>query len=354
MKTFSYQHCWSHGKHFKTRLRVAKSSKSGQNRSTHVKRDTRDSALRPVPAERSSCSVVLPAFDEEQGLLATLEGVRSALKGRTYEIVVVDDGSTDATPRILAACTDVTVVRHQENRGYGAALKAGIRVARYPLVVVMDADGTYPVVAIPALVDRCGSADMVVGARLGQHVYSTFPRNAAKWCFRQFAQWITGTTIPDLNSGLRVFHRPVAELCWGLLPDGFSFTTTITVASIMERLVVCFETVDYMPRLGRSKVRPLRDTARIARQLLRLGLRFAPLRTAAAIALPVLVVSVGLSTYHLAQLGRITPGDLAWWVASLVTLAIGVGAEQRVRRRSVAAAGLAHGGDQEPLRTART
>ncbi len=322
-------------------IRVAKLFGSRQNRRTHVKGDSPDPLVRPVSSERSAFSVVLPAFDEEQGLLATLGGLRSVLAGRTYEIVVVDDGSTDATPRILGACRDVTVVRHDENRGYGAALKAGIRVARHPLVVVMDADGTYPVAAIPALVDRCASADMVVGARIGQHVDSAMARNAAKWCFRQFAQWITGATIPDLNSGLRVFHRTVAERFLELLPDGFSFTTTITVASILERLVVCFATVDYMPRIGRSKVRPFRDTTRIARQLFWLALRFAPLRTAIAVALPLSGASLAVSAYHLVQRGHLTPGDLAWLAGSVVIVAAGIGAEQRVRRRrGLAAADL--------------
>jgi hypothetical protein len=303
-------------------------------------RELRHARLADIPeqahaSERSGFSVVVPAFDEEQGLLATLDGLRSVLQhsGQTYEIVVVDDGSTDATRRLLAACTDVTVVRHAENRGYGAALKAGIKVARHPLVVVMDADGTYAAAAIPALVARCAVADMVVGARVGRNVHSTPARSAAKWCFRQFAQWITGTPIPDLNSGLRVFHRAVAERFMALLPDGFSFTTTITVTSILERLVVGFEPVDYMPRIGRSKVRPVRDTLRIGRQLVWLGLRFAPLRTSVLVALPLFVASVGLSAYHLFELGHVTPTDVVWLTASLLALAAGVGAEQLVRRR---------------------
>jgi glycosyltransferase involved in cell wall biosynthesis len=255
----------------------------------------------------------------------------------TYEIVVVDDGSTDGTAALLATRSDVTVVRHSENRGYGAALKAGIHAARHPLVVVMDADGTYPVAAIPQLVDRCRTADMAVGARLGPRVQSTPARSAAKWAFRQFAQWITGSRIPDLNSGLRVFHRTVAERFLDALPDGFSFTTTITVASILERLVVCFEIVDYMPRIGRSKVRPARDTLRIARQLLWLGLRFAPLRTALAIAAPLFLAGAASSAYHLLRHGHVVAWDFIWPAAGLLLLAGGARAEQRVRRRRVLA-----------------
>jgi glycosyltransferase involved in cell wall biosynthesis len=288
-----------------------------------------------IVSERSALSVVVPAYDEEKGLLATLAGLREVLSrsGWQYEIVVVNDGSRDATPHILSACTDVTVVHHRENRGYGAALKTGIATARHPLVLVIDADGTYAAAAVPALIDRCATADMVVGARIGPHVHSTPARGAAKWCFRQFAQWITGTPIPDLNSGLRVFDSAVAARFADLLPDGFSFTTTITVAAILERLVVQFEPVDYLPRIGRSKIRPVRDTLRIARHLLWLGLRLAPFRTAVVIALPLFVASLGSSFSHLVRLGRITLADMALLVAGSLVLGSGIRAELGVRRR---------------------
>jgi glycosyltransferase involved in cell wall biosynthesis len=280
-------------------------------------------------------SVVVPVFDEEHGLRAVLDALRAALQaaGRDHEIVVVDDGSTDATAQILSGCTDITVIRHPENRGYGAALKSGIRAARHPLVAVIDADGTYPVAALAGLVDRCTTADMVVGARTGKHVQAAPARNVVKWCFRQFAQWTTGASIPDLNSGLRVFKRDLAERFMALFPDGFSFTTTITVASMAERLVVRFEPVDYMPRIGKSKVRPLRDTFRIARQVLWLGWRAAPLRTLAAVLCPLLAIGIVSSAYHLAALGHVTRGDVAACVGYAVGLAVGLWAERRARRR---------------------
>lgn len=280
-------------------------------------------------------SVVVPIFDEEPGLSATLEALRTALRasGRTYEIVAVDDGSTDGTAGILAAYADVTVIRHNENRGYGAALKTGIVGARHPLIVVIDADGTYPIAAIPRLLEGCATADMVVGARIGRNVQSAPARSMAKWCFRQFAQWVTGAAIPDLNSGLRAFRRGVAERFMPLFPDGFSFTTTITVASLAEGLDVRFEAVDYLPRIGKSKVRPLRDTARITRQLLFLGMRLAPLRTSAALLLPPLAVGLASSAYHLSLVGGLSVADVVLLAVSTSGMALGAIAEQRVRRR---------------------
>lgn len=287
-----------------------------------------------TPGEGVPFSVVLPALDEEHGLVTTLAAVRAALAecGHPHELIVVDDGSTDGTARVLAACDDVTVVRHERTRGYGAALKSGIRAARHPLVVVMDADGTYAAAAIPALIARCAGAEMVVGARIGANVHATPLRSAVKWCFRQFAQWITQTRIPDLNSGLRVFRRALAERCMDLLPDGFSFTTTITVASLVERRPVHFEPVDYLPRIGRSKVRPLRDTYRIGRQLLWLGLRLAPLRTSAALATPLVVISAGSVCYDVLRLGAPAPDTLGWLAGGIAVLGIGVRAEHRLRR----------------------
>jgi glycosyltransferase involved in cell wall biosynthesis len=302
--------------------------------------------MRPLEAgpaaEQAAFSVVLPAFDEERGLHATLEELRVALAGvgRTFEIVVVDDGSTDATPDVLASHEGVRVVRHATTRGYGAALKSGIRAAAHPLVVVMDADGTYPASAIPVLVDACRTAHMVVGARRGA-MHSGIARGAVKWCFRQFAQWITGAAIPDLNSGLRAFQRGVAERFAAVLPDGFSFTTTITVSSLLEGLTVRFEPVDYRPRIGRSKIRPVRDTLRIGRQLARLGVVLSPFRTSVAAALVLAAAFAATSTWELFEQGRIPAFAFAWLVASTAALAAGLAAELRVRRRRPVTAELA-------------
>lgn len=296
-------------------------------------------SLRDAPehgvAADGAFSIVLPALDEEQGLAATLTAIQSVLQssGRRYEVIVVNDGSTDRTPQLLSERSDVRVVDHAVTRGYGATLKTGIQAARYPLILIMDADGTYPAPAIPVLVDRCAAADMVVGARLGRTVHATAARAIAKWCFRQAAQWITWTRIPDLNSGLRVFHRAVAERFMELLPDGFSFTTTITVASILEGAIVGFEIVDYMPRIGKSKVRPLRDTLRIARQLLRLGVRLAPFRTSVLLALPFLGAASVLAVHDLAAAAPPTAAGLTLAAVGLLAVGFGWVAEQRVRRR---------------------
>jgi hypothetical protein len=173
---------------------------------------------------------------------------------------------------------------------------------------------------------------VIVGARTGRNAHDSWPRALVKETFRVFAQSITGASIPDLNSGLRAFRRELAERYFDLLPDGFSFTTTITVAAIADGLAVRFTAIEYLPRIGRSKVRPIPDTLRIGRQLLRLGIRFAPLRTAAWVAATCAVMFVLSAAWHAATSGP-TFADVGYLVAAGTVLALGAYGEGRVRRR---------------------
>ncbi|MGF1676579.1 MAG: glycosyltransferase family 2 protein [Rivularia sp. (in: cyanobacteria)] len=224
--------------------------------------------------------MILPVYNEEDGINATLDQLQETLKDIdcTYEIIAINDGSTDNSSKVLNARTDITVIQHRRNRGYGAALKTGIRHAQYPLIVITDADGTYPNERIPELVALARQADMVVGARIGANVsYSTI-RKIPKWFLVRFAQWMTGCKIPDLNSGLRVFRKSVVERFLKILPDTFSFTTTITVAMLSNNYIVHYEPIDFHHRVGKSKIKPIRDTLRFVQLILRTGMYFAPLR----------------------------------------------------------------------------
>ncbi|WP_448562117.1 glycosyltransferase family 2 protein [Trichothermofontia sp.] len=234
----------------------------------------------PPQLSLSAFSVVIPVFNEEEGITTTLDRLQKQLKGVPcpYEIVVVNDGSTDRSGLILRDRTDIRLVEHGTNLGYGAALKTGIRVTQHPLVVITDADGTYPNDRIPDLVAAAAQADMVVGARIGSHSKYPTIRKIPKWFLVQFAQWLTKTKIPDLNSGLRVFRKSVVERFLSILPDTFSFTTTITIALLTNRYIVRYVPIDYYPRLGKSKIKPIRDTLRFIQLILRTGIYFAPLR----------------------------------------------------------------------------
>lgn len=225
-------------------------------------------------------SLVLPSYNEERGITTTLDHLQQSLEaaGCEYEIIVVDDGSTDRTNEILRARNDIRLIEHGSNRGYGAALKTGIRHAHYPLIVITDADGTYPNEQIPQLVALSRQADMVVGARIGANVRYSKLRKIPKWFLVHFAQWVSKHRIPDLNSGLRVFHKTGVERFLNILPDSFSFTTTITVAMLSNSYVVHYVPIDYHHRFGKSKIKPIRDTLSFVQLILRTGVYFAPLR----------------------------------------------------------------------------
>ena len=228
-------------------------------------------------------SVVIPCYNEEGAIEETVDELRRTIPDtRPYEIVVVNDGSTDRTQEILdkivARDDGLRCVIHEGNRGYGAALKSGIRQARADLIVITDADGTYPNARIPDLVDACTDYDMVVGSRTGSDVTYSKIRAIAKIFLKAWASWIAGQNIPDINSGMRVFRKAVAESYFGILPNSFSFTTTITLAMLTNYRPVLYVPIDYHARVGQSKIKPIRDTLRFTMLILRTGTYFAPIR----------------------------------------------------------------------------
>jgi glycosyltransferase involved in cell wall biosynthesis len=203
-------------------------------------------------------TIVIPAYNEEDGIGPGIEAVKQALAASDwrYEIVVVDDGSSDRT----AQCAEehgAQVIRLGANNGYGAALKAGIARAQFAWVAIIDADCTYPANELPRMLEQVPEHDMVVAARTGTDVREPFARRPAKWALRKLAGALTGRTIPDLNSGMRVIRKAVVDEFAALLPSGFSFTTTITLAMISRGYAVAYLPINYYKRVGRSKIKPL-------------------------------------------------------------------------------------------------
>jgi len=231
----------------------------------------------PTRLERA-VSVVIPAFNEGPHVAQQVREVDAVMRqsGWTYEILVVDDGSTDDTAA-QADATGVRVLRRAKNRGYGAALKLGVHRARYDCILITDADGTYPSEAIPRLLAEAEQNAMVVGARIGDSVQVPLLRRPAKAFIRRLASYLSGERIPDLNSGLRVMRRDLVQRYAHLLPDGFSFTTTITLASICNGHPVSYLPIDYHARLGSSKIRP-RHAYDFALLVLRVMVYFNPLK----------------------------------------------------------------------------
>jgi glycosyltransferase involved in cell wall biosynthesis len=226
----------------------------------------------------SKISIIVPAYNEVKGIKSVLDGLLSLDKG--YEIIVVDDGSGDDTAEVVKPFSNVRLIRHEYNLGYGAALKTGIRSATGDIIIITDADGTYPYNQIPVLADIINDSNcaMVVGARNKKNVKIPLVRRPAKWCLNRLANYLSGIRIPDLNSGLRAMRRPVVEKFFHLLPDGFSLTTTITLAMLTNGYSVKYISIDYFKREGKSKIHPIKDTLNFIQLIIRTVLYFNPLR----------------------------------------------------------------------------
>jgi glycosyltransferase involved in cell wall biosynthesis len=203
----------------------------------------------------TSLAIIIPAFNEVAGIEATLTRVQHALANLKYpsEVIVVDDGSRDGTGE-AAARQGARVISHAANRGYGAALKTGILATEAPLVAIMDADGSYDADALPRLSAKLATADMVVGHRVRSRDVPWI-RRAGKWVLNRFAGLLMGRRVPDLNSGQRVIKRDVLLRYLHLMPDGFSFTSTITLALLANGHAVTYEPIHYVQRAGHPKVR---------------------------------------------------------------------------------------------------
>jgi glycosyltransferase involved in cell wall biosynthesis len=252
---------------------------------------------------------VIPAFNEAQAIGPTLEQIQIVMSeaGLEAEIIVVDDGSTDGTADEVIRHQGVRLIQHAYNKGYGAALKTGIRQAQYNTIVILDADGTYPAQIIPLLASEVGPCDMAIAARTGSEVHVPLSRRPAKWALNRLANYLSGLEIPDLNSGMRAFKRDVVMNYFRLLPSGFSFTTTLTLALLTNDYNVVNIPIDYYPRTGQSKIHPVRDTINFFSLVVRVILSFRPLRVFVPLALVFGVLSlikiiydINVYNFHLA------------------------------------------------------
>ncbi len=246
----------------------------------------------------TAVSLIIPAYNEADGIENVLDQIEIALKstGADYEIIVVNDGSTDRTGEILKE-KPVRLIEHSVYHGFGASLKDGLAEAKHEFVMIIDADGTYPEDAIPLLLEEADRYDMVVGSRTGQAVAIPPHRRFPKWLIKKLADYLVGMKIPDLNSGLRVFRKSVALKFLGLLPDGFSFTTTITLALLSNDYRVHYLPIDYHKRRGVSKFRPLQDTFNLISLVLRTSLYFNPLKIFVPFSLLLFALAIAVFLY---------------------------------------------------------
>jgi len=277
-------------------------------------------------------SVIIPAYNEENSIADTIIQISKVLSDVAFEIIVVDDGSSDNTAKI-ALEHDCHVLKHTQNRGYGASLKSGIRLSRSEYIAITDADGTYPNEMIPELMESIPEYDMVVGARTGANTHIPLIRRPAKWVLGLLANYLTGTKIPDLNSGLRVFKKELPEKYWGIFPNGFSFTTTITMASLCNNYLVKYIPIDYYKREGKSKIRPIADTIGFFSLVMRTILYFNPLKIFLPLSILIFLFGIGVMFYTAFVLGRVMDiSVIVILLSSMQILAIGMIADVVVKR----------------------
>lgn len=280
-------------------------------------------------------TVLVPAYNEARSVPGVVADIQAALRSCAFpwEILLVDDGSSDETWRV-ATELGVTVVRHDTNLGYGASLKTGIRRARHELIVITDADGTYPASRLLDLVDAMRDVDMAVGARTGERVHIPALRKPMKWILRNLAEFLAGVQIPDLNSGLRCFRKTAVGDYLHLLPNGFSFTTTLTLAYHSDSRLVRYLPVDYEKRIGKSKIRPFRDSYNFLLLILRTIMYFDPMRIFMPPALIALGITVTMLIYEIFWLRNLAEKSVVWLMITILLFGIALLGDLIAKRRS--------------------
>ena len=299
----------------------------------------------PFRGERApvDVTVVLPCYNEQDHVLDELERITKALDNSplSYELLAIDDKSTDGTLAVLRDALHrfphMRLMPFRRNGGSGTARRIGTAEAAGRIVVWTDADMTYPNERIPEFVQYLHDhpdVDQVVGARTSEQGTHKFLRVPAKWVIRRFAEFLSGTRIPDLNSGLRAFRRELSLPYLRLLPPGFSCVTTITLSFLSNQHTVDYLPIDYAQRAGTSKFHFVRDAYRYILQVLRMVMYFNPLKVLMPLALTLLAIGFVKGTTDLFRYDlRITTNATLLFVTGLIIAAVGLLADLIVRSR---------------------
>lgn len=269
-------------------------------------------------------TIVIPAFNEADTVAQTVGELRRLYPA--HELLVVDDGSTDDTGG-LAREAGARVLRNAVNRGYGASLKQGMRKARGSIVVFIDADGQHDCRDVARLVEHLDDNDMVIGARTGKA--TTTQRKPGKWLLSVVAQHLVGQRIPDINSGLRAFRREEALRYLAILPNGFSLTTTLTLAMLKDGYAVHFVPITIQPRGGgRSTVKYFRDGMKTLLLILRAIMLFNPLKIFAPLSALLFLFGLAYTVATLVAEQNISDAGMLLLLSGLGALALGLLADQ--------------------------
>lgn len=226
-------------------------------------------------------SIIIPAYNEEKAIEKTInrcKNILSKFSGES-EIIVVDDCSSDKTRNIASNITDIKVILHPHNIGYGRSLKDGILKATNDTLIITDADGSYPIEEIPNLYKEYNKGfDMVVGARKGKHYRESFAKMIFRKILKSLVEFTAGRKIPDINSGLRIFSKKEVLIYFDTLCDTFSFTTSLTLAFMMTGKYVKYIPIAYHERIGKTKVKIFKDSTRTLQFIIEAILYYNPIK----------------------------------------------------------------------------
>lgn len=271
-------------------------------------------------------SIILPAKNEAEGLKRTLPGLREAYPGA--EIIVVNDGSTDATAEI-AARLGAKVVGSPYSMGNGAAIKRGTRAAHGAVLVFMDADGQHSAEHIGQLLAKLDEGyDMVVGARDGSG-QANFHRGLANAFYNRLASHMTGHKIEDLTSGFRAVRADKFREFLHLLPNGFSYPTTSTMAFFRSAYSVAYVPIPVARRVGNgSHIRPIKDGIRFLLIIFKIATLYSPMKLFGPISMTFLALGLGYYAYTFATMHRLTNMSTLLFSAAVIIFLIGLISEQ--------------------------
>jgi glycosyltransferase involved in cell wall biosynthesis len=276
-------------------------------------------------AELFQTSIVIPVFNEAENLAALLAKIK-ALNLPGTEIVVVDDGSTDNSANV-AVQAGATVIRHPYNIGNGAAIKSGIRAARGQRLVFMDGDGQHKPEDIPRLLSESKNYHMVVGAR-SKGSKLRFHRNVANLIYNILASYVTQFRVKDLTSGFRVLERLDALRFIDLLPNTFSYPTTLTLAFLRSGLTVKYLPIQTLYRSGNSKISLITDGVRFLLIITKIATLFSPFRVFLPVSSFFFILGMGNYVYTYIAYGRLTNMSVFMWTAAVIIFMLGLVSEQ--------------------------
>lgn len=272
-----------------------------------------------------SVSIVIPARNEATSLAALLPEVLQQVPAA--EIIVVDDGSSDETASVAAAA-GARVISHPYPMGNGAAIKTGARAACGKVIVFMDGDGQHRAEDIPRLLEKLEAGyDMAVGARVWDS-HAGVHRALANDVFSRFASWMVMQRIDDLTSGFRAVRANRFRQFLYLLPNGFSYPTTITMSFFRAGYGVAYVPIRAMPRVGRSHIRPLRDGVRFLLIIIKIGTLYSPQKLFLPVSAGFFLTGICYYVYTYLTSERFTNMSALLFISAILTFLIGVVSEQ--------------------------